>query len=620
MSPFEIHAVANQSIVFTDGSMMHGSLCILLCVYALSQCGPPPPPPPGVNGENSGGIVILQTRWKRWQSLVFETIRLYQQYGVELVDLATPLWDRHVLPACQHVIQRLPTDDNNGAYHVAFLAAVVGTTATLVVRECDRPRKKEKQQQQQQPTGQVAQSVLSHVLQLLDVVRVFIDQVYGHSEAWLWSHPWRIQSDIYSTAHQQGILEDRNEQIELLRFRNDIAWWTQCAYRHESVAGMDTSWGDDSLGVSLLALVAFDSRPMVWTPNYVWKLWFPHVTILFRSTLHRRSLAHLPLSLLDNLLRIIPDQSLPPTKTNSRKPDSPYETFQQISNQILVRPGSDNGDDDSDDDDDHEGYEPITKGEKVDAKDAELQSKAKAERFVTLMKSLLNKYDPITQVKTIRKLVHDCPHLGLQARFIDLLRPLIFEPSAADALWTFIGSFVKDMLKHMDNNDDGNKDTDSDNEDLPQKPRQSLTHVATLVTKVELFVATTTMIQLYCMVKYHMPRKIKARPLRDFYAVLQNTLGLWVTDSATMPPDDYYRLFLLEGALQQVLRVCPLRKRKTGDDTSAEEGTLTVTSLDEDVEASNSGGNNVGVQQTTLEPPKPAKQQVIVGEVGIFDE
>ena len=251
MSPFEVHAVANQAIVFTDGSITHCSLCLLLCVYALRS------------SPQESPIVV---RWKRWQSLLFETIRLYQHYGLDLVDLAGPLWVVHILPACRQLAERLPGD----AHHVAFLAASVGTTSSLVVREC--------QCLQTVNHAEKSDEVSLCVLPLLNVTRKFLHEVGGLSETWLWSNPWRSRSGVYNE------LEDRDEEVQFISGRVDIVWWTQVAYRHESVAGVDTSW--DGLGISLLALVAFDTRPVVLSPSYVWSTWLPHVRYVPTLRLH----------------------------------------------------------------------------------------------------------------------------------------------------------------------------------------------------------------------------------------------------------------------------------------------------------------------------------------------
>jgi hypothetical protein len=555
MSPFEIHTVANQSIVFTEGSLTHGSLCLLLCCYALRQCPPPP---------------IVQ-RWKRWQSLVCETIRLYQLYGIALANVAVPLWIDYVLPASQQVIRGLPPDDA-GVYHVAFLASLVGTTSNLVVRECSQPVKKKKSSN---ISGKVADSILSHILQLLEVVRQVVDE-YGHSETLLvWSHPWREHSESFVAA---TTTERHNEEVEFLQRCNDLAWWTQTAHRHERVAGMDTSW--DRFGIALLALVAFDGRPLVLAPNYIWRTWFPHVLILFQETGNNQYpllFRQLPLSLLDNILRAIPKHSLPATRTNAKKPDSPFETFQQLSNRILLRVRND-GEDDDEDDDDNDNVE------------RQMESKANTEIIVSLMKGLLERYQPENQVKIIRKLVHDCPHPGLQAKFMDLLRTVVFEPSAAVALWTYIGSFVKDLLVHVD------------------EETQVLINIEDVVKKVELYVGAITMIQLWCLVSGKMPKRINRQKLRAFYKVLVHMLGSWLTDTVTTPPDDFYRLYLLEGALEQVMRVLEDARNKKKEEPETDH-------------SRSSAATEESVEEPPALPPTisiPEPKQVIVGEADIF--
>ena len=243
MTPFEVHAVSNQAIVFTDGSATHCSLCLLLCVYTLRKCPQESP---------------ITVRWKRWQSLVFETIRLYQQYGLELAEIASELFLVHILPACQEVFERLPTD----GHHVAFLAASVGTISTLMVKGCQR-------YQTSKNEDSSIDGVLSNSLPVLEATRNFLHEAGGFEETWLWSNPWRIRSEAYS------FIDDRDEDVDFIIGRHDIVWWTQVAHRHERVAGVDTSW--DRLGISLLGLTAFDYRPMLLSSAYVWSTWFPHV-------------------------------------------------------------------------------------------------------------------------------------------------------------------------------------------------------------------------------------------------------------------------------------------------------------------------------------------------------
>ena len=310
--------------------------------------------------------------------------------------------------------------------------------------------------------------------------------------------------------------------------------------------------------------------------------------ILFESTSRIPSIEHFPLILLEKLLKIIPERSLPSIRTDSKLPDAPYVTFQHLSNRLLVRKRNtaslDNVDMDTD------GSEDVID---EDAIEVPVQNQASIQRVVSLMKSLLDRYEPVNQVKIVRRLVHDCPHSALKARFIDFLRSLIFEEAAADPLWAYVGSFMNEITAHVD------------------AQKQTLVAVDTLVQNVEVHVSICCLIQLWCMVKHRLPRKIKGRELQEFYDVLQATLGHWLSDTLAMPPDDYYRLYLLEGALQQIIRVLNDTHKRMGYD-----GIVDGTSASGDV-------NDTGFPTPVdTPPPPPAKEplteKVIVGDADLF--
>lgn len=476
-APFQLHAVASQSIVFTDGSQAHWILCLFLCVYALRQCPRP-----------------IQKRWRRWQSLICETIRMFQNYGVELGRLSVPIWVRDMIPACLLAKEQLPSE----AYHMAILSSLIGTTSGLVSRECQR----------YQNEKDVMNKVLANVPELLGTIQTIVDGAsQGYTVTWVFLNPWRLHASQYCME------ETSDDEVDFLEHQDDISWWSQCAYRHERVAEMDTRWND--LGISLLALVYFDNRPMVYTPNYTWKVWFPHVSILFKTTGAYSSLEHLPLVLLNSLFGIVPSQSLPTISSSSTKPDAPFETFQLLSNRLLPRQANDT----------------------TLSKEQELESSMRSQRIVTLLKSLLTRYQPINQVNIIKKLVHDCPHPGLQAKFLDLLRPVLFDEEAHDVFWTYLNSFVRKLMGHLDS------------------AKGCLVGVDDLVQEVEIYVGAITMIQLWGMVKGKLPKRIKGPCLGSFHETLKTMLGSWTTDSHSTPPDNYYRLFLLEAALEQIVQM-----------------------------------------------------------------
>ena len=79
--------------------------CLLLCCRALRSCPPAP----------------IVTRWKRWQSILLETVRLYQRFNLTLprtrrlplqlesreLELSVLLWCHYVSPALAHLQQAL---------------------------------------------------------------------------------------------------------------------------------------------------------------------------------------------------------------------------------------------------------------------------------------------------------------------------------------------------------------------------------------------------------------------------------------------------------------------------------------------------------------------------------
>jgi len=532
LSSFEIHAVATQSSVFTEGSQSHWMLCLILCVYALRQCPSP-----------------LEQRWKRWQSLTCETIRLFQNYGMEMEFHAVPVWIQHIVPACQHVKRQLPPE----ALHMALLSGLVGTTSMLVTKECESSK-------------QVQTASLSRAVQLLKTVRNIV-AIGGEAEEWIWSNPWRSTCEPFVGEQSQEVDED----VVFENSKYDITWWNRIAHCHEKVAGMDTSW--DETGISLLALMAFDDRPLTFTPTFTWDTWFPHVAILFKAANEYAFLEGLPFLLLEKLFRVVPEKSLPTVSSASKKVEAPYETFQLLSNRIMLKSQK--------------------KGaKKKSKKELELETKTRSERIAALMKSLLSRYPAVNQIKIVRKLVHDCPHPGLQAKFMDLLRPVIFEEECAEALWSYIGSFVKDLLSHVD------------------EGKNELFNSSDLIEKVEIYVGAITMIQLWCMVKGRLPKKIKGTPLGKFYKILKKSIATWMTDEHAMPPDDYYRLYLLEGALEQLMRILKeaKEKRKQGGN---EDGSLN-DSYDTLGAPESSQSSNNDEETTTKE------EEAVVGDADIF--
>jgi hypothetical protein len=346
LSPFEIHSLSNESIVFSERSRAHHILCLLLCAHSLNQCPSP-----------------IKRRWKRWQSVICETIRIFQSYRDDDGDIFQMVWVDHLVPACLHAISQLPTA---GAHHVALVSALIGTTSGLATE------------------WEIGEGMNLHP-KLMNTLQIILQKTsFEYDETWVWLHPWRN----YEMQHSDSIGDhEDDEDEEFLQFQNDIVWWATCVDCHESVAGMSTTW--DDLGVALLALRGFDDRPQGFSPSQTWKVWFPHVKNLLKSFEADQVNNAVPLEFLDHLLQAIPVKSISTFHNDIKTPDSPLETFQLLANRILVQPNRSNA-----------------------SQEENRNAKAKTNRIVSLMKSLLDRYEAQKMIEIIEQLLNDCPHPG----------------------------------------------------------------------------------------------------------------------------------------------------------------------------------------------------------------
>lgn len=276
LSPFEIHNVATQSSVFAEGSHSHWILCMILCSIAMAKCPAP-----------------LEQRWKRWQSLVCETIRLFQNHELVLGSSAVPLWTDHVLPACQHVIRQLPSE----ALHAALLSGLVGTTSTIILEECYK-------------TENVWGSEMRvKGLHLLEAVRTVAQQADKDIDEWIFSNPWKSRTKTFEDSGDEDETFEKN--------KDNVVWWSSQASHHEKVAGMDTKWNET--GIAIIAMLGFEARSLTYTPEFIWRTWFPHVSILFKAAHHHPCLEDLPTKLLEKLFEVVPKSHSQPSAPRPTK-------------------------------------------------------------------------------------------------------------------------------------------------------------------------------------------------------------------------------------------------------------------------------------------------------------
>jgi len=512
INPFELHCLASQSILLSeDPTIPHQILCLLLCSHALHQCP-----------------LSLQKRWKRWQSLVCETLRIFQD-SIHLLDgngmdidsevSSFSLFNYHIVPSCLHAINQLPL---RYSYHVAIFSALLGTGSNLlgiaVVRfEAELSRDKK------DTAGVSAQfsDLLSSTHNTIQSVITYFDRFSSLPENSAW---------IETIRRPKNMELNRNEEVDFWIYRNSLSWWAhhRCSYdQEERIANMDTSVHEKGLG--LLAMKAFQERPMVYHPNYAWTIWFPHVVEVFNnSTGFPCLLQESSYRFLESLLEFIPENSLVQETAIFEKSEKHLELFHSLSNQLITRMETTSYTDEGKIHE--EAKEPVLKEED--------QFKMLSQHTVRLIKTLLTRFTTASQVKIVEKLMKNSSMPGFQARFLDLLRPLVsvHDIETKKLLWMFLMSILDDLFKKYWNRKD-----------------ETLVDVDVLINRdVEIAIGAITMIQMWSLAKQEATlsgQKELADKLRSFHTALQTLLTDWSED-ASLAPNFHYRLFLLDSALQ----------------------------------------------------------------------
>lgn len=571
ISPLELHAIASQSIIFAQEEENDGPdddrsnsssisdsqekhleescntafffrmLCLLLCVVSLQNCPSP-----------------LHNRHKRWQSMLCETIRLFQDLANDIkpqqsgdntnynndtaLMLVVRLWVHYLCPTALHVVAQLVVVPNNRQQDIHFdaiFAGLVGTTTTLTGDAFGGGV--------QNTTTTAIPSFffhsLQHICSIFTAIPISETTASSYDLMSVWMNPYRRfsynkQQHHHHIHHQRGsmhavgCMEDDetmdHEEVAFEIHRHNLSWWINEAHKEDRVTNMDTSWSP--IGASVLSMVAFDERASVYHPLFLWKVWFPHATQVMKES---GSNDPFSLSFLRSLLEAIPDRVLKIDKSllqdcsYHKQPDAPLEIIQVLSNRMLVVPN----------------------GSTHEASDVQTIRRQHVSQVSGLILSVLNRYDASTQVAIVEKLMEDCPNPGLQARFMDLLRPLVSEPTCQIELWDLLKQQVHQLLRHVD----------------LQSDYHQLSNIQDLILKVEVYVSTLSLIQRLSIVPTTDPGSEASRhigttlrhSLLTFHRALLEHLEHRTTksDPATSSlPDNFYRLNLLDSALENVQR------------------------------------------------------------------
>jgi len=246
LSCFNIHSCAAQAIAFSADDHLYDvfrAYCLLLCGWSLQKCSPQP------------------RQWKRSQSILCETIRLYQDFRQR--DFEIKLWFNCISESCLKLKSQLPEE----ALHVGISASLAGTTFSLLA---DHPNEVE--------------NCLKFMISFMKC-----EDILHHFK--------EVNSEILS--HEQISVKSST--------RNDLYWWITTALKDDSVCFMDTSWNEK--GVAIFASACWSEKIINGaeiSPDQSWSLFSPHVPPL----LMENELREIGLTLLENVLLKVPPNSL----------------------------------------------------------------------------------------------------------------------------------------------------------------------------------------------------------------------------------------------------------------------------------------------------------------------
>ena len=571
MTAFEVHSVALQSMAFGGSSTRNSSssqngilpiLILLLCTWALEQC-------------HTQIIRRLQkVRYKRIQSLLLETIQLYQrQFLLPILLLETepdndpddnqpmsiekasrcpsrlwsvPLWLELIVPLGQSLWKDLP-DTVRSPTSLFWPAVTVSTASHFLVRS----------------NGDSYYYRLYH-----SATSLSLEPILGH--------PWRVAARSPST-RTSAMREDWLDWWTLERCsppasdaleEDDDSSTSSSIFPPDDYEAIDTSWNE--LGMAILAVQAWQERPLVYRPCYQWNLWFPHVANLMNPDLHPNS--NTPslwirrgIELLHDLLPLVPDRTLslshsfsiatmttsiskttPSPSSSPRRlpPHHPVGTFQLLLNSIVASASS---------------TPPPSSSSSTNA----MQLPPTME-LVQLCRDLLAKYTPTSQVELILEhLLPSCPHPGLRPKLLDLLRPLVGVLLQEASHPPELGHRLKLELQRI---------LGGLGDYCQRQAAGALTlHQADeLIDQVEYYVSACALLHL----GWKLPTPPSGKPLchpsdlalgtstatlQEFADMLRDQLQQWGTvvvvvgDQPQPVPDQFFRLNLLDMSIQQLL-------------------------------------------------------------------
>jgi hypothetical protein len=546
LSPTELHAAALSSVAFgntsndsdsggNSGSTTFLLTCLLVCCEALRRC-------------NLLDNVSQHKRWKRWQCMQLETLQLFQRIVISSHNgrtagpaaWAVSVWCSYVLPGVAHVQQALLTARPNETQQqqsssdnprwMLYEAGVVACTARLAAVPTDLDM-------MQDTSVRLLESLHQH-------------DVLDGSWTILYEHDMRKRA-LASISHRSkkpSVLCPQNAALARFTIASVHSYHSDDDSNDEDddlynlTLGVETQWSD--VGIARLAILAgWKDRPYVWSVEYQWYLFLPHMNQLLlgdgddsddadddgddghaveekrqRNESIKSTAIH-AFSVLKQLLQGTPQYSMIWTK--SRALNDYLGLFQLLANYMIAANMAQSG----------IGH------------DESLTTLPNATETFQLMKTLMEKYRPQCQVGLVRRLLEDCPHPGLRPKLIDLLRNFVFWENVAseDDVWALVADVCLNNFDRM------------------QSTTLSANDVSRHVDNAEDYQAALGLLELWIMRKRALPLLLHLEDLRSriqhAHSIVSSAadIALAADDEQNGDALPGHRFNLLESALQRVL-------------------------------------------------------------------
>ncbi len=542
MSPSETHATAsltnfaadldrydnnnnNASIGSNIGCQIYRVTCILLCCQAFHK----------LRTFDYKESSSNKPRWQRYQSLLFETIRQYDQFHKQwgdhqpMMNFSLSIWIYHVVPSTSYWNSTLwnlyfPWPQMNISsdrrriwrWRMAYEAITIAISGRLVMQVITI---------QGYCSGRLLRSLVASIM----------DHVVGGNLEFICEHYWRsytvreLKSTLQSYENALTTESGPTSTMAILYFTLLAGDDADNDELSDMLCGMSSMWSDTD--VAMILSVGWENRPCMWSTEYIWRLFFPSTNHLLTVDLsnarddvdlmrRHETTSSYGVPMLHQLILLCTSRSIKKPSTDN-SPDSPLGTFQLLFN-TMVTP--------------------------MDATKVERrQNVTTVVESFRIAKLLLDVYQPSCQVDTVQKLLLQCPYPGLRPKVVDLLRTFVYwnDTPGETKIWTFIDEtfFVsfEDRLHSA----------------------TTTCNVSALADDSEVYMATLGLLKIWVKMKRSLPVNIKLTRLAARLEYIHTGLLMIMVDvdnaqrtsesSLESPKVQHFQLNLLENSIKECI-------------------------------------------------------------------